>query len=88
MEIVAQILFVSGSLVGLAGDAMILTEAYRRGTILFIACLVLPFVALGFALVHIRKLWLPLTISVVGGLIAFVGVRLCGSEALLEALFG
>jgi hypothetical protein len=87
MQLIAYTIVGLGILLGLAGDVMILTTAYGRGRILFIACLALPFVALAFAVVHIRKLWLALALSLGGCIIAFIGVRLAGSDKLMEILF-
>ena len=66
MSIVGYILAVLGILLGLAGDIMILTAVYRRGAILFVTCLLLPFAAWAFALVHYSRLWLPLVLSIGG----------------------
>lgn len=88
MGIIGHILAVLGILLGLAGDIMILTAVYRRGTILFATCLILPFAAWAFALVHIRRLWLPLVLSVGGLLTAGAGVWISGSDRLAQAIFG
>ncbi len=88
MEIVGYILFTIGCIVGLVGDVMILTAVYRRGTILFIVFLVLPVAALVFSIANIRKMWLPLGVSIGGCLMAFFGVQISGSENLMEVLFG
>jgi hypothetical protein len=88
MSIAGYIIAAVGILLGLVGDVMILTAVYRRGAILFITCVVLPLAAWAFALVHFRRLWLPLALSIGGVLIAGLGVWLSGSERFAEVFFG
>ena len=88
MSILAYTLAGIGVLLALTGDVIILTQVFRRGWILFITCLTIPFAAWLFALVHIRKLWLPLVLSIGGGFVAFGGVKLSGSDSLMNFLFG
>ena len=71
-------------LVALVGDVMILTAIYHRGVVLFVTCLVIPFAALAFALVHLRRLWFPSVFSLGGCLLVCGGVWLSGSESLAE----
>jgi hypothetical protein len=88
MEIIGYIVAGIGILIAVAGELMVLTAIYRRGAILFITCLVVPFLPLAFALAHIRTLWLPVLLAFAGCLFAFGGVWLSGSEGLMEVLFG
>lgn len=88
MSIVGYVIAVLGILLGLAGDVMILTAVYRRGAILFVTCLVIPFAAWAFALVHFRRLWQPLMLSIAGVVIGCAGVWLSGSERFAEVIFG
>lgn len=87
MENLGYILLSLGCIVGVVGEVMILTAALHRGAILFMGCLLIPFVAWGFALTHVRKLWLPLTLTMAGCAFAFLGLRLCGCENPMEILF-
>ncbi len=88
MTTIGYILVELGVVVALAGEIMILTDVYRRGVVLFVTCLVIPFADLAFALVHLRRLWLPLVMLLGGELIAWGGVELFGAEQLAEAIFG
>ena len=73
MNILGNILFVIGCIVGLAGDVMFLNVVYRRSLAWFFGCLFLPFVDDVFLLMHWRAAWKPCVISLVGLLVAFVG---------------
>jgi hypothetical protein len=88
MTVIGCILAGMGLLAGLTGEIMILTAVYRRGAILFITCLVIPLAAWAFAIVHIRRLWVPFLLSLGGCILAWTGVWLTGSEEFTEALFG
>lgn len=87
MEIVGLILCVLGGVAVFVGELMILTAAFHRGTILFIGCLLIPFALYVFALAHLRRLWLPLTMAVVGVAFVLGGLWLYGCERPLEALY-
>ena len=87
MEIVGYCTFLGGLTVCLLGEAMICARAYRRGVLLFMACLVIPFVAWAFCLQRIRELWFPLVLAVGGCLMAFGGAMLCGSDEIMKAFF-
>ena len=79
---------VAGPAAGLTGEIAILAAAYRRGVILFVTCLVVPFAALAFAVVHLRQLWVALILALGGCLMACGGVWLVGSEDFAAAILG
>ncbi len=82
MEIASCSLCVLGWVLAIVGELVILTAAYRRGPVLFVACLVIPFAPYGFAVAHLRKLWLPLALALTGCAILVLGLHLspCGGD--------
>ena len=80
MEVIGYSICVLGCIMGLIGELMLLTAVYRRGTILFVVCLMIPFALYGFAVVHIRRLWLPLTLAIAGIVVLLLGRRMAGWE--------
>ncbi len=88
MEVIGYSLFALGCIMGLIGEVMLLTAVYHRGTVLFAVCLLLPFALYGFAVVHIRRLWLPLVLAIAGIAVVLLGVRLAGYEHPMEKVFG
>ncbi len=76
MGIAVCSLCVLGWLLAFVGELMILTAAYHRGPVLFVACLVIPFAPYGFAVAHLRKLWLPATLALAGCAILILGLHL------------
>ena len=88
MEVVGQSIVAVGVILWVVSELMLLTAVYHRGTILFIVCLLMPFALYAFAVVHIRKLWLPLTLAMAGMMVVFLGLRLAGCEYPMEEMFG
>ncbi len=88
MEVIGYSVCALGCIMGLIGEVMLLTAVYHRGTVLFAACLLIPFALYGFAVVHIRKLWLPLVLAIAGIAVVLLGLRLAGCEYPMEEVFG
>jgi hypothetical protein len=59
MEWIGFILIFVGVIAALCGEVMILTEAYKRGLILFLACLIVPLVWVIFVALNLKKTALP-----------------------------
>lgn len=82
MEVIGYSVCVLGCIMGLIGELMLLTAVYHRGAILFVVCLTIPFALYWFALVHIRRLWLPLFLAIAGILVVLLGLRMGGCECI------
>jgi hypothetical protein len=78
--ILGYFLFFIGSIVCLLGELRFMVVVYRHSSPWFLCCLFVPFVWLGYFLLHFNKTWRPVMLSTVGLLIAALG---CGA-----AVFG
>ncbi len=88
MNIIGYIFCGIGCVLGLLGEIRLLVAVYHRGVVLFVVCLFIPFALYGFAIAHIRRLWLPFAMSIVGLALLLMGLRLTGCEFPLEEVFG
>ena len=80
MIIVGYILLFFGIILGLAGDVMFLTVAYKRSLVWFFGCLFVPLVDVIFLCLNLRATAKPFGIAVLGFLIACLGSKLCGLD--------
>jgi len=80
MEWAGFILTFVGVIGAITGEVMILTEAYRRGLVMFFCCLIIPVVWLVFVALNLKRTALPFALAIAGVVIAFYGRRLCGLE--------
>lgn len=80
MIAIGYILLVLGCIVGLVGDVMFLTVAYKRSLLWFFGCLFVPIVWFVFFFMNLRATARPFAISIVGLLVACLGGWMAGIE--------
>lgn len=80
MAVLGYILLALGCLIGLVGDVMFLTVAYKRGLWCFVGCLFIPIVWLVFFFMNLKATAKPFAISTAGLLIACFGGWMAGIQ--------
>jgi len=64
-----------GAVMALIGAVWIIGHAFGKGCLIGLACLLIPLVTPIYALIHIRELWKPLVLWVVGLLLVAPAAR-------------
>jgi hypothetical protein len=78
MITVGHLLLTAGLIASLVGYVLLLTAAFKHHTAWFLGSLLLPFVILLFALLHLRDTAVPLAIFLAGGMASTLGCHLAG----------